>query len=83
MVNFISGKTRQDLNIQNEKMKSYQPLACQYFVTKMLSAFLSAAYIQVHLRLGFILEANNMNPDQTAPLGAVWFGSILFELLAN
>ena len=72
MVNFISGKTLQDLNIQNEKMKSYQPLACQYFVLKMLSTFFSsAAYIQVHLRLGFIMEANNMNPDQTAPLGAV------------
>ena len=27
-----------------------------------------AANTQVHLRLDFILEANNMNPDQTAPL---------------
>ena len=24
-------------------------------------------YIQVHLRLDFIMEANTMNPDQTAP----------------
>ena len=30
-----------------------------------------AAYIQVHFRLDVITEANNMNPDQSAPLGAV------------
>ena len=27
---------------------------------------MSAAYIQVHFRLDFIMEANTMNPDQTA-----------------
>ena len=42
-----------------------------FFVLKMLSAFMSAAYIQVHFRLDSFIEANNMNPDQTAPLGAV------------
>ena len=26
-----------------------------------------AAYIQVHFRLDFFMESNNMNPDQTAP----------------
>ena len=26
-----------------------------------------AAYIHVHFRLDFIIEANTMNPDQTAP----------------
>ena len=31
----------------------------------------SAASIQVHFTLDFIMEANNMNPDQTAPIGAV------------
>ena len=31
----------------------------------MLSAFTSAAYIQVHSRQDFFMEANNMNPDQT------------------
>ena len=30
----------------------------------------SAANIQVHLRLDFIMETNSMNPDQTAPKGA-------------
>ena len=29
---------------------------------------MSAAYILVHLRLDFFMEAINMNPDQTAPV---------------
>ena len=33
----------------------------------MLSAFMSAEYTQVHFRLDFFMEANNMNPDQIAP----------------
>ena len=28
---------------------------------------MSAVFIQVHFRLIFFIEANNMNPDQTAP----------------
>ena len=42
--------------------------------------FTSAEYIQMHFRLDFIIEANNMNPDQPAPLGAVWSGYILFAI---
>ena len=42
--------------------------------------YVSAAYIQVHFRLDFIMEVNTMNPDQTAPFGAVWSGSILFAI---
>ena len=38
-----------------------------------------AAFIQVHFRLDFCMEAN-MKPDQTAPKGAVWSGSILFAI---
>ena len=41
---------------------------------------MSAAYIQMYLLLDFIMEANNMNPDQTAPFGAVWSGFILFAI---
>ena len=41
------------------------------FVLKMLSAFTSATYIHVHVKLDFFMEANTMNLDQTAPLGAV------------
>ena len=40
----------------------------------MLSAFY-VYYIQVHFRLDFFMRANNINHDQTAPLGTVWSGS--------
>ena len=33
----------------------------------MLSAFTSDAYIQVHLRQDFFMEANNMSPYQSGP----------------
>ena len=39
------------------------------FVLKMLSAAYTC--IPFHFRLSFIMEANAMNPDQNAPLGAV------------
>ena len=42
--------------------------------------FTSAAYIQVHFRLDYFMEANNINPDETAPSWAVWFGSMLFAI---
>ena len=29
------------------------------------------------------LEANNVNPEQTDPLGAVWSGSTLFAIEAS
>ena len=37
----------------------------------MLSAFMSAAYIEEHSEQFVFMETNNMEPDQTAPLGAV------------
>ena len=45
--------------------------------------FCPAAYIQMHFRILLIIEANTMNPDQAAPPGAAWSGSILlqYELL--
>ena len=39
------------------------------FVLKMLSASYSYEFINVlHFRLEFFMEANAMNPDQTAPM---------------
>ena len=38
-----------------------------YLSWKFCLLFTSAAYIQEHFRLDFIMEANNMNLDQTAP----------------
>ena len=33
---------------------------------------MSSAYIQVHFRQDLIMEANTMNPDQTAPGSLIW-----------
>ena len=37
-----------------------------FFLSLKCLLFTSVAYIQVHFRLEFFMEANNMNPDQTA-----------------
>ena len=42
------------------------PYPAHIFVLKCFLLFTSAAYIQVHFRLDFFMEANNMDPDQTA-----------------
>ena len=70
MSSLIMGKICLNLN----------PYPANVFVLKMSSVVMSAAYIQVHFRLDSIMESNIMNPDQTAPLGAVWSGSILFAI---
>ena len=41
------------------------------FQLEMLPPFTSAAYFQVQFRLDFIMGANTMNPEQTAPKRAV------------
>ena len=41
---------------------------------------MSAAYIEVHSEQFVFMEATNMDPDQAAPLGAVWSGSILLRI---
>ena len=41
------------------------------FLLEMSPPFTSAAYFQVQFRLDFIMGANTMNPEQTAPKGAV------------
>ena len=33
-----------------------------------------------HFRLDFLIETNNMTPGQSAPKGAVIYGSILFAI---
>ena len=42
-----------------------------YPATIFFLLFKSAAFTHVHFRLEFIMEENTMNPDLTAPLGAV------------
>ena len=41
---------------------------------------MSAAYIQMHFRIDFFMEANNVNLDQTAPKEAIWSGPIKFAI---
>ena len=38
------------------------------FFPENVACFLPLLHIQVHSRLDFSMEANTMNPDQTAPL---------------
>ena len=42
-----------------------------FFCSENVLCFKSAAYIQVHFSLDFIMEENTMNPDQTTAKGAV------------
>ena len=44
---------------------------------------MSAAYIQNALQNTLTIEANSMNPDQTATLGAVWSWFIVFAVKAT
>ena len=46
----------------------------------MLSAYYICCIYSNALQNTFVMEANTMNPDQTAPKGAVWSGSILFAI---
>ena len=49
-----------------EPLHYFNPYPPLFFVLKIMSAVTSAAYIQEHFRQDFFMEANNMNPDQTA-----------------
>ena len=46
-------------------------ITCQFYfvlkINKLHLLYTSAAITLVHFRLDFIMEANTMNPDQTAP----------------
>ena len=46
-----------------------QPLLL--FIKMSFGFYVCCSNIQAHFRVDFIKEANTMNPDQTAPLGAV------------
>ena len=54
------------------KLKSDQPYPATNFCPEtVICFFTSAAYIQLHFRPDFIMEANTMNPYQAAPIEAV------------
>ena len=46
----------------------------------MLSTYYICCIFSKTLWNTFTMEANTMNPDQTAPTGAVWCGSMLFAI---
>ena len=51
-----------------------------YFYPENVVGFLHftyAAYIQVHSRLDFFMEENNMKPDQTAPCSYIETSEII------
>ena len=50
---------------------------------KMLSAEVSAANNCLTLLTNIRIEANRVDPDQTAPIGAVCYGSTLFGIVAS
>ena len=49
-------------------------ISANIFLSWKCLLFTSTAYIQVYFWLDFIMEANTMYPDQTAPLGSnlIW-----------
>ena len=53
----------------NDKKLTLNPLI--FFVPKMLSAYYVCCIYSKVLKTNLITEANTMNPDQTAPKGAV------------
>ena len=60
-MHFFLGALR--VNYPNYSLTIIPPV---FFVLKIHLLFISAAYIQVHLRQDFFMQANNLNSDQTA-----------------
>ena len=56
-------KSKKDKEVRNVKLIS--PIF--YCPENVVCILTSAAYIQVHFRLDFTMDANTINPDQTAP----------------
>ena len=50
------------------------------FKAEILSTYYICCIYSNSLKNTFTMESNSMNPDQTAPKGAVWSGPILFAL---
>ena len=60
--------------IINTKLRSYNSYHANVFVLKMMSSYFILVLHKIYLyafQTTLIMEANTLNPDQTAPLGAV------------
>ena len=60
-----------ELDLTGSRCNKYQSRDTFLCPENVICLCLLHNYFQVHLRLDFIMEANTMNPDQTAPLEAV------------
>ena len=61
----------------------FNPYPAKTIAKKMLSAYYVCCIFSNELQttlITFIMKAKNMNPDQTAPKGAVWSGFIFFAV---
>ena len=57
--------------LKYEKRPKFNPYPVTILILKMMSAFYVCCIYTSALQTRFFHESNNMNPDQTAPLGAV------------
>ena len=66
---FDSGELKTSLKSLTGKPVVLEPClsVSEFIILVYLLLITSTAYIQVHFRQLFIIEANIMNPDQTAP----------------
>ena len=62
------------VNIWVQKHREFNPLSANHNNCRLL------CLLPVTLK---VIVANSVDPDQTAPLGAVWFGSTLFAYMQN
>ena len=71
-------------NLFSEKIRKLSSICCllnyprEYLPLNCQSQQLLSALLSVILKVIF---ANKVDPDQTAPLGAVWSGSTLFACM--
>ena len=61
------------------QLRNDNPYPANIFVLKQLSAFYVCC-IYIAPGIAFIMEENAKNPDQNAPIGAFWSGSIVFAI---
>ena len=59
------------MHLQAPVWLGYSTCIDDFVYFKCLLLLTSAAYIKMHFRLLLIMKANTMNPDKTAPKGAV------------
>ena len=58
--------------LKRSVLKKLRPYPANIFLSSKCGLFIiSAAYMQVHFKLDFIMKANTINHDQTAPFSSL------------